>query len=169
MTEAKQRYLAWLEATQLPVSTQFSKLTEETRETLDPVFGLSAEQMNQLPQNDPELADHIAHEATDVAIVAIAIIHLLGHDFEALYRETVEKIERKYPTNRIEELRALGLATQAIMAMLKDEWNAKQSEPEQTDVVPTLMPVPNGNGNGHHKEQISSAIVIWQQPEPPLV
>lgn len=141
MTEAKKRYLAWLEATGTPLSTQVKKLKEEFEEVNEPLFDLSRPQMDTLQQDDPELAEHVAREATDVAVVAIAVIHLLGHDFEALYEETVAKIERKYPTERIKEMRATGMAVQAILSTLKDEWNQSQnSAPQEQEETPQQAP-----------------------------
>lgn len=135
MTEAKQKYLSWLEATGSPLSQQLFKLKEEFEEVQEPLFGMGLDRMNALKDNEPELAEHIAREATDLAIVSIAVIHLLGRDFDSLYTETVEKIERKYPTERIKEMRAMGLAIHAVFALLKDEWNQREQLTENPPIV----------------------------------
>lgn len=143
MTEAKKRYIAWLEATGSPLSQQLIKLKEEFEEVNEPIFGMGLDRMNALKDDEPELAEHMAREATDLAVVSIAVIHLLGHDFEELYTQTVEKIEKKYPTHRIEEMRATGMAIHAILSLLKDEWNQRE---ELVETPPTNGSKPNQNG-----------------------
>lgn len=139
------RIRAWQEACGgLPISQQFSKLQEEAREAIEPTLFLSADQLDQLPQTDPELAENLARECVDLSIVAIGIVGLLGHDFSDLFHETVDKIHHKYPPERIRELRALGLTAQAVLTHLKNEWNGngngyKAPEPEDGDEWVTLL------------------------------
>lgn len=118
------RIRTWQEACGgLPISQQFTKLQEEAMEAITPTLLYPPEKLDQLPQTDPELSEHLARECVDVSIVAIGIVGLLGHDFSQLFHETVDKMHAKYPPERIKEMRALGLTTQAVLTLLKDEWN----------------------------------------------
>lgn len=135
------RIANWQEACGgLPISQQFDKLKEETTEAVEPIILFSAPQLDQLPQTDPELSEHVARECVDVAIVAIGIVGLLGHNFDELFHETVDKMHAKYPPERIKEMRALGLTTQAVLKLLKDEWNANGGAPSATTLKERKRP-----------------------------
>lgn len=127
------RIANWQEACGgLPISQQFDKLKEEATEAVEPIILFDASQINQLPQTDPELSEHLARECVDVSIVAIGIVGLLGHNFDELFHETIDKMYAKYPPERIKELRAMGLTVQAVLKLLKDEWNANGGAPSAT-------------------------------------
>jgi len=126
----------------LPISQQFHKLQEEAKEAIAPTLLLPPEKVDQLPKEDPALSEHLARECVDISIVAIGIVGLLGHDFNQLFHETMDKVYAKYPPERIKAMRALGLTTQAALAILKDEWNSgaevvyqRKTESQPTDEV----------------------------------
>lgn len=123
----------------LDLSQQFDKLKEEVIEVFEPIMLVNALKLDQLPEQEPDLTEHVARECVDVAFVAIGIVELMGHDFDDLMGQALDRVYVKYPPERIRELRANGMSGAEALQTLKAEWNSTRQKPQELPQNTTLV------------------------------
>jgi len=127
----------WQEACgSLDLSQQFDKLKEEIMEVFEPIMLFNALKLDQLPNQDPDLTEHVGRECVDVAFVASGIVELMGHDFDDLMGQALNRVYVKYPPERIRELRAGGMSGAEALLTLKAEWNNNGGKPVTQELPP---------------------------------
>lgn len=107
----------------LSMTHQLGKLREENWEITSLLLQHpNPKLINGLPDSNLQLAERLALELTDVAIVAIGINGLLRFDFDRTFEEKMRINETKYNADDMRRLRAEGYGAKEAMQILKEAW-----------------------------------------------